>query len=142
MLNRLIDRPISVTMVLLVVLVLGITAIRLLPVSLIPDVDVPYITVQVTAPDLSAREIDETILKPLRQQLVQVGSLEDVRSEAKDGSGTVALTFSQGADMDYLFIEVNEKIDRCMSSLRDVERPKVLKSGAADIPAFYVNITL
>lgn len=142
MLNRLIDRPISVTMVLLVVLVLGIIAIRLLPVSLIPDVDVPYITVQVTAPDLSAREIDETVLKPLRQQLVQVGSLEDVRSEAKDGSGTVGLTFSQGADMDYLFIEVNEKIDRCMSSFRDVERPKVLKSGAADIPAFYVNITL
>ena len=56
MLNRLIDRPISVTMGLLVVLVLGVTAMRMLPISLIPDVDVPYITVQVAAPNLSARD--------------------------------------------------------------------------------------
>ena len=142
MLNRLIDRPISVTMGLLVVLVLGVTAMRMLPISLIPDVDVPYITVQVAAPNLSAREIDESVVKPLRQQLIQVGFLEDIVTEAKDGSGTIGLAFSPGADMDYLFIEVNEKIDRSMSSLRGIERPKVLKSGATDIPAFYLNVTL
>ena len=141
MLKHLIDRPVAVTMAMLVVVVLGIVGSRLLPVSLIPEVDVPYITVQVSAPDLSAREIDENVLKPLSQQLVQLPSLEDMVSETRDGSGLIRLTFSNGADIGYLFIEVNEKIDRSMGSFHGVERPKVLKAGATDIPAFFMNVT-
>ncbi len=141
MLKRLIDRPITVTMITLVIVVLGIVSIRLLPVTLIPDVDIPYITVQATSSELSAREMDENVLKPLRQQLIQINGLEDIVSEAKDGSGTIRLTFNHGADIDYLFIEVNEKIDRSMSSLDGVSRPKVMKASATDIPAFFVNIT-
>lgn len=141
-LNKLLDRPVTVTMALLVVITLGITSMGLLPVSLIPDVDIPYVTVQVADDDMSAKELDESVIKPLRQQLVQISSVEDIRSEVKDGSGTIRLTFEQGADIDYLFIEVNEKIDRSMPSLGGISRPKVLKSGAADIPAFYINMTL
>lgn len=128
-------------MITLVIIVLGIVSIRLLPVSLIPDVDIPYITVQATSSELSAREMDESVLKPLRQQLIQINGLEDIVSEAKDGSGTIRLTFNHGSDIDYLFIEVNEKIDRSMSGLGDIARPKVLKASATDIPAFFVNIT-
>lgn len=130
------------TMILLVVAVLGIVSIQRLPVSLIPDVDIPYITVQVTAPDLSAREIDETVGRPLRQQLIQTSFLEDITSESVDGSCTIRLSFRQGSDMDYLFIEVNEKIDRTMDRLRDIDRPRVFKSRATDIPVFYINMTL
>ena len=141
MLKSLIDRPVTVTMITLVVVVLGLVSMRLLPVSLIPEVDIPYITVQASSADLSAREMDETVLRPLRQQLIQINGLEDIVSEAKDGSGTIRLTFSHGSDISYLFIEVNEKIDRSMSSLPDIARPKVLKASATDIPAFYLNIT-
>ena len=136
MLNRLLDRPVTVTMALLVIVVLGIVSIRMLPVSLIPDVDVPYIIVQTSAPSLSAREVDETVVRPLRQQLLQLHSLEDIVCESRDGSGTIRLSFQEGSDIDYLFIEVNEKIDRTMGSLKDIDRPKVLKSDASDIPAY------
>lgn len=141
MFRKLIDRPITVTMVTLVIVILGLVSIKLLPVSLIPDVKIPYITVQVSSPEFSAREMDESVLKPLRQQLVQINGLEDIVSEAKDGNGTVRLTFSHRSDVDYLFIEVNEKIDRSMSSLPSIARPRVLKASATDFPAFFVNIT-
>ncbi|MCF0164735.1 MAG: efflux RND transporter permease subunit [Bacteroidales bacterium] len=142
MLKRIIDRPISVTMVIFVAIVLGVVSTNLLPISLIPEVDVPYITVQVADAQMSARELDESVIKPLRQQLIQINGLADIRSESKDGSGMINLSFSHGADINYLFVEVNEKIDRSMSSLPDITRPKVLKTSATDIPAFYVNITL
>ena len=141
MLKILLDRPISVTMMMLVVVVLGIVSTRLLPVSLIPDVDIPYITVQVVSSQMSAREMDESVVKTLRQQLMQVNGVEEITTESRDGSGTIRLTFSHGSDMDYVFVEVNEKIDRCMSSLPDIDRPKVLKASATDIPAFYINMT-
>lgn len=142
MLNKLLDRPVSVTMILLVFVVLGLVGIGRLPVSLIPDVDIPYVTVQVAAPDLSARELDAAVVNPLRQSLVQIAHLKDIRSEARDGSATMTLSFEEGRDIDYFYIEVNEKIDRAMGSLPRIDRPKVFKAAATDIPAFYVNITL
>ena len=142
MLRSIIDRPIGVTMAILVAVVLGIVSLRMLPVSLIPDVDIPYITVQVSNASLSAREMDERAVKPLRQQLIQINGLEELVTESRDGSGTLRLTFDYGADIDYLFIETNEKIDRAMSYLQGIDRPKVLKASATDIPAFFVDITM
>ena len=143
MLRKLIERPIAVTMFLIMVLVLGLVSLNLLPISLIPAVDIPYITVQVAYPQQSARELEESVVSTLRQQLMQIAGLQDIRSETKDGSGTLSLSFEHGSSSDYLFIEVNEKIDRAMSSLpRDMERPTVLKAGAGDIPAFYINMTV
>ena len=142
MLDKLLDRPVSVTMVLLVFMVLGVIGIGRIPVSLIPDVDIPYVTVRTSSPDMSAREMDDAVVKPLRQSLVQLSHLKDIRSESKDGSATITLTFEEGSDIDYLFVEVNEKIDRAMGSLPRIERPKVFKASATDIPAFYLNLTL
>ena len=142
MLRHLIDRPVTVTMAMFVVIVLGLVSLKRLPVSLAPDLDIPYITVQVNASEMSAREIDESVLNPLRQQFIQINALEDIVTEARDGSGTLRLTFGYGENLSYLFIEVNEKIDRAMGSLPDIERPKVLKSSAIDIPAFYINVKL
>src|SRR5574344_1871412 len=143
MFKGLIKRPIAVVMVLIAVLVLGIAAIRMLPVSLVPDIDIPQITVQVTSPGKSAREIHETMMSQLRSQLVQVAHLSDIVCETKDGSGRITMTFDYGADADYIFIDVNERIDRTMNSWpRDEERPTVIRASATDIPAFFVNITL
>ena len=122
-------------MVTVVLLILGVVSARLLPVSLVPDVDAPYITVQIPAAGVSARQLNETVITPLRQQLVQLSQLTDIRSEAREGNGTIHLSFEQGANLDYLFIEVNEKIDRTTSSLpRNIERPKVLKASSGKIP--------
>ena len=142
MLKYIIDRPITVTMALLSVVVLGLVSLRLLPVSLIPDVGIPYITVQVSDASLSAREMDESVVKPLREQLIQVGGLQDIVCESRDASGIIRLTFNHGSDIDYVFIEVNEKIDRAMSLLPKIDRPKVLKADASDIPAFFLNVSM
>lgn len=141
MLKHIIDRPIGVSMALLVVVVLGIVSLHFIPVSLIPEVDIPSITVQATEASFSAREMDERVVTPLRNQLIQVNGLQDIVCEARDGNATIRLTFNHGAKMDYLFIEVNEKIDRAMGSLPRMDRPKVVKASASDIPVFFINIS-
>ncbi|MBR4883164.1 MAG: efflux RND transporter permease subunit, partial [Bacteroidales bacterium] len=60
MIGKLIERPIAVTMSVIAVLILGAVAIGLLPVSLMPNVDIPQITVQVNLKGSSARELDES----------------------------------------------------------------------------------
>ena len=143
MIKRLIERPVAVTMTLIAVLVLGFVSIGMLPVSLMPDIQIPQITVRVVDDNASARELDATIVKPLKNQLMQVSHLRDITTEARNGTGTIFMQFDPGSDINYLFIETNEKIDRAMSSLpRDMERPKVVKASATDIPAFFINMSL
>lgn len=141
MFKPLIEKTISVTMVLIVLMVLGLVAIKRMPVSLMPDVDIPQITVQFSAADLSARELNDAVITPVRYQLLQVSHLKDLHAEVKDGNGVITLQAEYGTDADMLFIEVNEKIDRSMELLPEgVGRPKVMKACTTDIPAFYVNI--
>jgi multidrug efflux pump subunit AcrB len=137
----LIERPIAVTMTIIAVIVLGVVAIGMLPVSLMPEVDIPRITVQVNAPGYSAREIDQRMLKGLKNQFRQLSSLKELRSEASNNSGVVYMEFEHGADIKYLFIDVNEKIDKAALP-KELERPKVVRASATDIPAFFINMTI
>lgn len=143
MIKKLIHRPIAVTMTTIAIIVLGFVAAGLLPIGLMPAVDIPEITVRINAPNTSARELNTSVITPLRQQLMQTSRLRDIRSEVKDGGGTIYMQFEYGADIDYLFIDVNERVDRSMGQMpKDVERPTVVKASATDIPAFYLNLSL
>lgn len=141
MVKRLISRPIAVTMCVIAIVVLGFVASSMLPVGLMPAVDIPEITVRVNAPTLSAREISTSIAQPLRAQLMQTSRLRTIQTESKDGGANITMKFEYGAEIDYLFIDVNERIDKSMSNMpKDIERPSVVKASATDIPAFYLNV--
>lgn len=141
MIRKLIERPIAVTMVVIAVLVLGIVSVRMLPVSLMPEVDIPLVTVRCSLPGASAREMDETVVKPLRAQLVQTTDLSEMQCEARNGTAVLELRFAHGTRIDYVFMEVNEKIDQVLGSLpAGMERPKAIKASATDIPVFFIDV--
>ena len=142
MVEFLIKRPIAVSMTFIAILVLGLFAMKFIPISLMPDIDIPEITVQVSVPNTPARELENTVVQPVRRQLMQVAHLADITSETRNENGIIHLKFEYGTDIDFAFIEVNEKIDRAMNFLpRDIQRPRVIKANATDIPVFYLNLT-
>lgn len=143
MVKFLIERPIAVLMAFTACFILGLVTYFTLPISLLPDIAIPEITVQVSGLNTSARELENTVMRPLRQQLTQVSTLKDMTSETHDGNGLIRLSFEYGTNTDLAFIEVNEKIDGAMNYLpKETERPKVIKASATDIPVFYLNLTL
>jgi multidrug efflux pump subunit AcrB len=143
MVGFLIKRPIAVLMTFLGLLALGLVAGRLLPVSLVPDIDIPRISVRVEAPAYSARELESAVMDRLRMHLMQVNKLVELKSEARDGSGLISLEFDYGTNVDLAYIEVNEQVDKAVASLpRDLSRPAVIKASASDIPVFYLDVSL
>jgi len=143
MVKFLIHRPIAVLMAFTACFIVGLVTYFSLPVSLLPDIDIPQITIQVSSENASARELENTMVAPVRRQLMQVSGLSELRSETRDGSGIIRLSFEFGTNTDLAFIEVNEKIDAAMNSLpKDAVRPKAVKASATDIPVFYLNLTL
>jgi multidrug efflux pump subunit AcrB len=143
MVKFLIHRPVAVIMTFLAIMMLGLVASRRLPVSLMPDIDIPEVTVTVTRPDVSAREIENSIVTVLRRNLIQVPNLNDLRTESRNGSAVLRLSFEYGTSLNMAFMEVNEKIDAAMNSLpRDIQRPRVIKASATDLPVFMLNLSL
>lgn len=143
MVKFLLERPIAVLMAFTACCIVGVVAYFALPVSLLPAISIPQITVQIPAENSSARELENTVVSVVRRQLLQVTNLTEIKSETRDGIGLIRMSFDYGTDTDLAFIEVNEKIDATMGSLpAGIVRPKAIKASATDIPVFYLNMML
>lgn len=143
MIRFLVKHPVSVIMSFLLCFILGIVAYTSLPVSLLPEIAIPELSVRIEAQGKSAREIEDEAVNPLRTSLLQVRGLADINSLARDDYAYIRLRLNYGVNTDLALIEVNEKVDAAMGALGNrVKRPVVLKENASDIPVFYLNISL
>lgn len=141
MLRFLLQRPIAVTMVLIVSLAVSLIAYLNIPISLLPSIDVPEITVSIAYPNTPAEEIEENVLKPIRESMLTINGLTSIESIARQESGLISLRLEYGTEMDLAYIEVNEKIDRINSMLpRNLERPQVVKVNTSDIPILRIQV--
>ncbi|MDX1904658.1 MAG: efflux RND transporter permease subunit [Thermonemataceae bacterium] len=141
-LSFLLKRPVGVLMTFFVVILFSILAFYRLPVSLLPETDAPRIVIKVLLPNGSPAEIEQNILRPIREKMLTLPYLRDMRSEANAENGLIELFFDYGAKMQYLYVEINEKIDQLTPNLpREMQRPQVLRISTADIPLIRLQIT-
>jgi multidrug efflux pump subunit AcrB len=125
----------------LALLLTGLAAAVQIPVGLLPDVDIPRALVQVRQPGASARELEDAVVRPLRNQLQQLRHLKDIQSRTRNGAAVIELDFEFGTDADLAFIEANEKVDQLLPLLpRELERPRILKATQTDLPVFYLSV--
>ncbi len=142
MIRYLIKRPVAVFSISFALLILGWVAMQRIPVSLMPQVDIPRIAIQVNYPGHSAEEMENIIVKPLRNALAQTTHLNEMQTQTQDGKALLQLYFDFGTRTDYAFLEVNEKLDAAIDRLpKDLQRPKVIKATTGDIPVFNLLLT-
>jgi multidrug efflux pump subunit AcrB len=143
MVKFLINRPIAVFMTTLAFLLLGVVSSFHIPTSLMPDIPIPEITVQVSYPNNTTRELETNVTRPLRNQLLQVSNLKEITSETRDGFATLKLKFVYGTNIHLAFVEANEKVDASLNYLpRNLDRPKVIKASVSDIPIVNLTVSL
>ncbi|VAW15079.1 hypothetical protein MNBD_BACTEROID01-868 [hydrothermal vent metagenome] len=141
MVKFLIHRPVAVVMAFIAFLLIGIATTTTLPVSLMPDIDIPVISIRVPATEMPARQLENTVVKPIRNLLKEVNHVESMKSETRDGSAWIELRFRHGTPINLASVEVNEKVDKAMNFLpRDMRRPEVIRASASDIPVFYLMV--
>lgn len=141
MVKFLIHRPIAVTMAFLALLLIGIATTTSLPVSLMPDIDIPVVSIRVSSSEMPARQLENTVVKTLRSLLKEVNHVEEMRSETRDGMAWIELRFRHGTPIDLASVEVNEKVDKAMNSFpEEIRRPEVIRASASDIPVFYLMV--
>jgi len=142
MLRALLQRPIGLTVSLAVALAISAVLYVQLPVSLLPPIDIPQITVTLNYRNAGPEEIEQNILKPIREGLLTLNGLKTAESVAQNEAGKVVLSFEYGTPMNLAYIEANEKIDRLTPRLpRDLARPAVVRAHTSDIPVIRIQAT-
>src|SRR5690606_5651240 len=106
-----VDRPISASVLAIVIMLVGGFAYPLLPVAQFPEIAPPSINVSVTYPGASAEVISETVLAPLEQQINGVENMLYMTSTAVvAGQSSIAIAFEQGTDLDTAQVQVQNRV--------------------------------
>lgn len=121
-----IRRPVATTMVFLIIITLGTLSFRFLPVDLLPAIEMPELSVQVSYPNVGPEEIEMLITEPLENALSIVPDVERMTSFSREGSASVSLRFAQGVDINLISNDVREALDRVRRSLPDeADAPRI-----------------
>ncbi|RAJ77354.1 multidrug efflux pump subunit AcrB [Chitinophaga dinghuensis] len=140
--SYLIKKPVAVFMTFAALLVLGFLAVCKVTVSPLPAVKMPELVVTAFRSNVSTTEMETTVTKLLREQLGMLQQVDAVTSETRDGMATIKVRFQFGVNMEYAYLEANEKVDHLMNGLpKGMDRPKVNKVNTSDLPVFYINIS-
>lgn len=141
MVKFLINRPIAVFLSFVGILFFSVLAIKELPVSLLPGIEVPSVVIKVDYPNNPARIIENSVLGRIRSELNSLNNLKSIESTAGSETGLVKLQFNYGTRMDLAYVEINEKIDRLTESLpRDMDRPRIIRVNTSDIPIIRLQL--
>src|SRR5450631_1316647 len=105
-----IDRPVATTLLTLGVALAGAIAFRLLPVSPLPQVDYPTISVQASLPGASPETMAATVATPLERALGRIAGITELTSSSSLGNARVTLQFELSRDINGASREVQAAI--------------------------------
>ena len=136
-------RPVATILFMVAILLSGLVAWKLLPVSALPEVDYPTIQVVTYYPGASPEVVASTITAPLERQFGQMSGLEQMSSASSEGVSVVTLQFTLSQTLDVAEQEVQAAINAANNLLpTDLPNPPIYnKVNPADTPILTIAVT-
>ncbi|HET6603335.1 MAG TPA: efflux RND transporter permease subunit [Xanthomonadaceae bacterium] len=134
-----IRRPVLATVVNLVIVLVGLIAYDRLAVRLIPNVDVPIVTVGTTYPGANARVVESQITQPIEDALSGVEGIDFIQSVSREQSSQVTIRFRLDRDADAAASDVRDRVSQARQFLpEEANEPIVQKQEADAQPIIYL----
>ena len=124
-------RPVATTLTMIAILLAGLIAYRMLPVSALPQVDYPTIRVMTLYPGASPEVMTSAVTAPLERQFGQMPGLTQMSSTSSGGASVITLRFSLEVELDVADQEVQAAINAADNLLpNDLPAPPVYYAEA------------
>lgn len=120
------ERPVAVLMVFTALVVFGFFSLKRLPVTLMPELTYPTLTVRTEYPGAAPEEVENDISRPIEEQLGVIGGLKRANSISRAGVSDVVLEFNWGTDMSEASQATLEKLDLVLLPA-EAKRPLILQ---------------
>ena len=137
-----IHRPVATTLVMMGILLFGLLAYRSLPVSDLPNVDYPVITVRASLPGAGPETMAASVATPLEKQFSTIAGLDAMTSNSTLGSTNITLQFGLDRDIDAAAQDVQAAIAQTLRQLpQGILPPSYQKSNPSDSPILFYALT-
>jgi HAE1 family hydrophobic/amphiphilic exporter-1 len=137
-----IQRPVMTTLVMLGILIFGIVGYTQLPVSDLPNVDYPVISVNANLPGASPETMASAVATPLEKQFTTIAGIDAMTSTSTQGSTSITLQFALDRDIDAAAQDVQAAIAKTLRSLpTGITPPSYQKVNPADQPILFLALT-
>ena len=133
-------RPVAILVVFLAAVVFGGLSLTRLPLTLMPELTYPTLTVRTEYPGAAPEEVENDVSRPIEEELGVIGGLQRIHSVSRAGISDVVLEFTWDADMPEATQEVLERLDRVFLP-DETERPLVLHYDPQLDPILELSLT-
>ncbi len=133
------SRPVAVLMVVIAALVFGFFSYGRLPVTLMPELNYPTLTVRTQYPGAAPEEVENDVTRPIEEALGVIGGLRRVSSVSRAGLSDVVLEFSWDTKMETAIQDTLEKLDLVFLP-QDASRPLVLRFDPSLDPVMELSL--
>ena len=135
-------RPVSTVAAVLALVLLGSVSLSRLPVSLLPDVTLPVLTIRTIYENAAATEVSRFVAEPVEEAIAATPGLVELRSVSRNGEVTTTARFAWGTDMPSTVLAVRERLDNARGRLPDrAERPTLLTSDPGERPIAVLGLS-
>src|SRR4030095_4442421 len=135
-------RPVATIAATLAIVLLGSVSLGRLPVSLLPDVSLPVLTIRTLYSGSAAEEVSRFVAEPVEEAIAATPGLVELRSVRRNGEATTTARFASGTNMQTPLLNVRERLDNARSRLPErAERPTLLTSDPGERPIAVLSLT-
>jgi len=137
-----VNRPVTTVMIFVATIVLGLMSLSLLGIDLMPEIEIPAVSVLTAYEGAGPEEIETLITEPLEDSLSTISGVDEVISISKEGLSAITLRFKWGQKIDETVNDIRDKIDQAKSRLPDdAENPAIVKFDIAMMPVVIIAVT-
>jgi HAE1 family hydrophobic/amphiphilic exporter-1 len=137
-----IKRPVMVSMIFIISIILGVISFVLLPIDLFPDVDLPVVMVVAGYEGAGPSEIESMVAKPLENAMAATKNLKNIYSYSLEEACVIMAEFDWGSDMDVAAADVREDVGMIQFRLPEgVESPSVIKFDPSMMPIIFLGVS-
>lgn len=137
-----VKRPVAVIMAVLVFVVIGLYSLTMLPIEMMPDMELPMAAVITQYENVGAEEVENLVTKTIESALSSVSGVSGITSQSSQGLSLVMIEFDTDVDVDDAVLDMKDKISLIESYLPDgADDPMVLKIDTSMMAAAQISVT-
>ncbi len=137
-----IKRPVFITAIVVILLVVGLMSLRKMPVDMFPNVTFPIVMVNTIYAGAGPEEVETLVSKVLEEEMSTVTGIKTLRSTSNEGVSTVVAEFTLETDIKYAEQQIRDKVSSAKRKLpTDIEEPIVRRLDPADQPILILSLS-
>ncbi|NRB70974.1 MAG: efflux RND transporter permease subunit [Xanthomonadales bacterium] len=135
-------RPVFASVISLLLVILGISAMLKLPVRQYPDVDSPVVSVEVSYRGASAEVVETKVTQVVEDAVAGIEGIEKLTSSSRDERSDVRIEFALSRDIDAAANDVRDRVSRVVDQLpTEADAPEISKADSSTQSVMWLNLT-